>query len=173
MLDQGVHILDLALALVGDFVAVRGLATTQYWDIAPLEDNAYGLFRTGRGQVLSLHASWTEWKNTFLFEVFGREGYALARGLGGSYGPEEVVLGRRRPEGGRPDEERWQFTGRDQSWEHEWAEFTGAIVSGSTSQSNAEEALKVVEWVSRFYRSSVEGREVGVEEDPTLWDGKG
>ncbi len=29
----------------------------------PVEDNAFFLLRTGPGQVASLHASWTEWKN--------------------------------------------------------------------------------------------------------------
>ena len=67
----------------------------------PVEDNAFGLFRTAEGRVASLHASWTQWKNLFSYEVFGRDGYAAADGLGGSYGPERLTWGRRRPEGVR------------------------------------------------------------------------
>ena len=106
MLDQGAHLVDLSAWFLGDFDSVTGFLATQVWDIAPLEDNAFGLFRTAAGQVASLHASWTQWKNLFSFEVFGEHGYAAAQGLGRWYGPETAVVGRRRPEGGPPDEER-------------------------------------------------------------------
>ena len=39
-----------------------------------------------------LHASWTEWKNLFAFEIMGRDGKLTIDGLGGSYGTERLTL---------------------------------------------------------------------------------
>ena len=40
----------------------------------PVEDNGFLLLETAGGQVAFLHASWTEWKNLFSFEIAGRTG---------------------------------------------------------------------------------------------------
>ena len=56
----------------------------------PVEDNGFLLLRTAEGQVAWLHATWTEWKNTFSFEIFGRDGKLHIEGLGGSYGVERL-----------------------------------------------------------------------------------
>ena len=39
-----------------------------------------------------LHASCTEWKNKFLFEIFGQFGKIEITGLGKSYGEEKLIL---------------------------------------------------------------------------------
>ena len=167
MLDQGVHLIDLCSWFLGEFDGVTGFVTTQFWDIAPLEDNAYAFLRTAAGQVACLHVSWTQWKNLFSFEVFGRDGYAIARGLGGSYGPEQATVGRRRPEGGTPEEQVFDFADEDRSWELEWRNFVEAIALKRSPMSDAAEALSAIKWVYRLYRASAEGRLVSVEEDPT------
>ena len=79
-IDQGMHLIDLARWFLGDFRDVGGFAQTYFWD-APVEDNAFFLLRTAGGQVASLHASWTEWKNLFSFEIFGRTGKLEIGGL--------------------------------------------------------------------------------------------
>ena len=160
MLDQGVHLIDLCGWFLGDFAEISGWVSTRYWDIAPLEDNAFGLLRTAGGQVASVHASWTQWKNLFSFEVFGRDGYAIANGLGGSYGPEHAVIGRRRPEGGVPDEARFDFRAGDASWALEWRDFVGGM-DGGTPFSSGREVLRTIEWVYRLYRASATGAAVG------------
>ena len=167
LLDQGAHLVDLCAWFLGDFSSVTGLVETQFWDMAPLEDNAFGLFRTAAGQVASLHASWTQWKNLFSFEVFGRNGYAVAHGLGQSYGQEYALVGRRRPEGGAPEEERFDFPGEDCSWGLEWQDFVQAIFSGQPPQAGGKEALRVVEWIYRLYKAAAEGRVVFGHEAPT------
>ena len=65
LIDQGSHIIDLARWFLGDFVDVEGFAHTYYWDM-PVDDNAFLLLRTPRKQVAFMHASCTEWKNTFV-----------------------------------------------------------------------------------------------------------
>jgi hypothetical protein len=47
-----------------------------------LEDNAFCLLEHAGGAVSSLHASLTQWKNLFSFEVCGDAGSVLAEGLG-------------------------------------------------------------------------------------------
>lgn len=163
LLDQGAHLVDLALWLLGDFAEVTGFAGTHFWDM-PLEDNAFGLFRTAAGQIASLHVSWTQWKNLFSLEVFGRDGYAIAQGLGGSYGPEQAVVGRRRKEGGAPEEEVFDFPEEDSSWVLEWEDFLGALRSGRQPLASGREGLATLEWIYRLYRAAGEKRLVGVEE---------
>lgn len=165
LLDQGVHLLDLAQWLLGDFAAVTGFIATHFWD-TPLEDNAFGLFRTAAGQIASLHVSWTQWRNLFSLEVFGRDGYAIAQGLGRSYGPEQAIIGRRRPEGGVPEEEVFDFPGEDRSWELEWQDFVQALEKGGIPQASGAEALKTLEWIYRLYRAAAENRVVFADEEP-------
>ena len=76
LIDQGVHLIDLARWFLGDFAAVDGRRRARYfWDM-PVDDNAFLLLRTAAGQVAFLHVSCTEWKNLFSLEIYGRDGQA-------------------------------------------------------------------------------------------------
>ena len=167
LLDQGAHLIDLAKWLLGDFAEVTGYAETHFWD-SPVEDNAYGLFRTTTGQIASLHASWTQWKNLFSFEVFGRDGYVCAEGLGGAYGPERAIVGRRNPRGGAPDSECFDYPDEDRSWELEWADFLRGLAGAGVPHSLGREALETLEWIYRLYRAATEGHSVRREEPLTV-----
>jgi predicted dehydrogenase len=79
---------------MGDFKEIYGYTSTCYWNMA-VEDNAFGLFKTAKGQTASMHTSWTQWKNRFTFEIFGEAGYLIIDGLGGSYGTETLHIGKR------------------------------------------------------------------------------
>lgn len=169
LLDQGIHAIDLFRWFLGDFQEAFGYTSTQFWRPgggspsilgAYVEDNAFGLFRTAQGQIASLHASWTQWKNVFSFEVFGREGYLIADGLGGSYGPERLVWGRRRPESGPPDEERFEFAGPDVSWQAEWEEFVAAIREHREPLGNGYDGWQAMRMVSAIYESNHTGKTV-------------
>lgn len=173
LLDQGIHAIDLFRWFLGDFHEAFGYTSTQFWRpgggspsilSACVEDNAFGLFRTAKGQVASLHASWTQWKNVFSFEVFGREGYLIADGLGGSYGPERLVWGRRRPESGPPDEERFEFAGPDVSWQAEWEEFVAAIREHREPLGNGYDGWQAMRMVSAIYESNHTGKTVKLNE---------
>jgi len=94
LLDQGVHVVDLFRWFLGDFDEAFGYTPTYFWDME-VEDNAFALFRTKKGQTASMHTSWTQWKNRFTFEVFGEAGYLIVDGLGGSYGVETLTVGKR------------------------------------------------------------------------------
>jgi predicted dehydrogenase len=149
LLDQGVHALDLFRWFLGDLSVVAGVTANWVWPAA-VEDNVFALLRTPRGQVASLHASWTQWKNLFSFEVFGDRGALVIEGLGGSYGVERLTAYRRRDDGGPPTEEEWQFAGPDRSWESEWEEFLVAVRTGRPAV-GAEDALAALRLVDAVY----------------------
>ena len=46
LIDQGVHLIDLARWFLGDFTSVEGVATTYFWEM-PVDDNAFLMLRTG------------------------------------------------------------------------------------------------------------------------------
>src|SRR5206468_1135197 len=89
-IDQGMHLIDLARWFLGDFPSVQGYAGTFFWNM-PVEDNAFFLLRSAENRVAFLHATWTEWKNLFSFEIYGRFGKLEVSGLGGSYGIERLA----------------------------------------------------------------------------------
>lgn len=151
LLDQGAHLVDLVLWLFDAQVDVVSATTlTAFWD-TPVEDNAFAFLRTTGGQVASLHVSWTQWRNLFSLEVFGRDGYAVAEGLGGSYGAERLAIGRRRPEGGAPDEQVTAFDGADRSWALEWSAFVDAAGGKRAEGADGEDALRTMRCIRRIY----------------------
>jgi predicted dehydrogenase len=157
LLDQGIHLLDLARWFFGNFSEVRAMLATAYWQIAPLEDNAFVLLRTAAGQVVQLHASWTEWRNLFSLEVFGRDGYVRVEGLGGSYGTETAALGRRDFDGPFA-EQVVEYRGEDSSWRSEWAAFRAAVVEGQPPGTCAQDGLAALALVARVYEAADETR---------------
>ena len=128
-IDQGTHLVDLARWFLGDFAEIEGHAASFFWP-GKVEDNAFFLLRTAAGQVAQLHASWTEWKNLFSFEIFGRTAKLAIDGLGGSYGTERLTYYKMKPEMGPPDIESWEFSGPDLSWDVELAAFAEDIRRG-------------------------------------------
>jgi predicted dehydrogenase len=161
LMDQGIHLLHLCRWFLGDFTEVFGFVATRFWDIAPLEDNVFALLRTAQGQIASLHASWTQWKPLFSFEVFGHDGYVAVEGLGGAYGSERAILGRR--DFAAPfAEEVVEFRGADRSWEEEWLEFVFAIREGREPSASGEDGLAAIELAYAIYDSARLGRIVGV-----------
>jgi predicted dehydrogenase len=149
LVDQGMHLIDLARWFLGDFEKVQGHIATYFWNM-PVEDNGFLLLRTGSGQTAFLHASWTEWKNTFSFEIYGRMGKLEITGLGGSYGTERLTFYRMSAAMGPPETTTWEYPMADDSWEMEFREFLDDIRLGrqpAAGIADAQAALRVVEKV--------------------------
>ena len=159
LMEQGIHGIDLFRWFAGDFSHAVGFTSTRYWKIAPLEDNAFALFKTTQGQIASLHSSLTQWKNLFSFEVYGHEGYVRASGLGGSYGTERIAVGRRTfSEPFREDVT--EFRGEDRSWHEEFKEFTAAITEDREPIGNGSDGLEALRLVFAVYQSATTGAAV-------------
>jgi predicted dehydrogenase len=153
LLDQGVHLIDLARWFLGEFSLVDGHAATYYWDM-PVDDNAFLSLRTKDGQTAWLQASCTEWKNMFSFEIYGRNGKLQVDGLGGSYGVERVSYYRMRPGMGPPETTIWEYPGEDTSFRLELSTFVDAITGVGRRGPGLGDALKALEIVETIYRSS-------------------
>ena len=151
LIDQGVHVIDLARWVLGDFPHVSGFAHTYFWQM-PVDDNAFLLLRTRGEQTAFLHVSCTEWKNLFSFEIYGKAGKLQVDGLGGSYGIERLTLYQMLPEMGPPDTTVWEYPRGDQSWALEFAEFLDDIRLGrqpASGLADARAALVIVEEIHR------------------------
>jgi predicted dehydrogenase len=150
LIDQGVHLIDLARCFLGEFVEVSGFAPTYFWDM-PVEDNAFMLLKTAAGQAAFMHASWTEWKNTFSFELYGREGKLEISGLGGSYGTETLRWYKMRPEMGPPETTIWEYPMADDSWAVEMAEFLQDIDRRREPSPGLNDAIAALVLVGKLY----------------------
>jgi predicted dehydrogenase len=153
LLDQGVHLIDLARWFLGDFADARGALPTSFWPMA-VEDNAFLHLTAAGGRTAWLHASWTEWKNTFSFEVYGKTGKAHVTGLGGSYGPERLVHYAMKPTMAPPESFAYDFPGADGSWEREFAEFAAAARGGTSAGAGLADALAALTVVDRLYQGA-------------------
>jgi predicted dehydrogenase len=153
LIDQGIHLIDLARWFLGDFENVQGQVATYFWNM-PVEDNAFLLLKTAAGQTAFLHASWTEWKNTFSFELSGRTGKLEVSGLGGSYGVERVTFYRMSPAMGPPETTTWEYPMADDSWEQEFREFLEDIRLGREPSPGVGDAQAALEVVEKVYQAS-------------------
>jgi predicted dehydrogenase len=153
LIDQGVHLIDLARWFLGDFKKVQGGAYNFYWRM-PVDDNAFALLETEHKRVAFLHCSWTEWKNLFSFEIYGKHGKLHIEGLGGSYGQERLAYYQMRPEMGPPDTTIWEYPMIDNSWNLEFAEFLSDIRLNRKPSPTLEDAYAALSVVEQVYAQS-------------------
>jgi predicted dehydrogenase len=154
LLDQGVHLIDLCRWLGGEFELEWGKAGTYFWNM-PVEDNGFFMLRSPDGERSAfLHASCTEWKNLFDFEIFGKTGKLEIWGLGRSYGVEELRFYQMLPEMGPPKTEIFTYPSEDVSWQSEFDSFLAEIEGKSSDLGKPEDALKALEIVHGIYEQS-------------------
>jgi predicted dehydrogenase len=169
LLDQGVHLLDLVRWFLGEVQQAHGMTGCLFWDLGPLEDNAFVLLKMAGGALASLHASWTQWRNRFCFELYGTEGFLRVDGLGGSYGEETLTVGRRRRGGSVPDEELHRFPASTEPWRADWNDFLEALEHSRPPAASAQDAVAVMALVSQIYAPGKAGtnHRKGVEQHQT------
>lgn len=153
LMDQGVHLIDLAGWFLGNFPTIEGHATTSFWKM-PVDDNAFLSLRTAKNQTAWLHVSCTEWKNLFSFEIYGRDAKLHIEGLGGSYGLERLHYYKMLPEMGPPETTVWEYPRGDESWRIELTEFEHDITGQRTPNPGLAEARATLHVVETIYRKS-------------------
>jgi predicted dehydrogenase len=76
------------------------------------------------------------------------------------YGPQRLILGRRKPDHSRPDEEIFEFGDVDHSWDLEWRHFLDVIKTGNGKTSDMLDGLYCQQMVEAAYKSAEEGRKI-------------
>lgn len=153
LIDQGIHLIDLARWFLGDFSEVMGFGHTYFWPM-PVEDNAFMLLKTAQNQTAFLHVSCTEWKNLFSFEIYGRNAKLHIEGLGGSYGMERLTYYKMLPQMGPPETTIWEYPMGDNSWQIEFQEFLEDIRLDRIPSVNLGDARATLTIVEKIYLES-------------------
>lgn len=152
-IDQGMHLIDLSRWYMGDFPNVQGQIATYFWDM-PVEDNVFLLLRTAAGQTAQLHATWTEWKNLFSLEIYGKYGKIDISGLGRSYGVEKLIYYQMAPDLLPPSKVEFEYPGEDLSWDLEFAAFLTDITEGRDPEPGVRDAQAALRIVEAIYKEN-------------------
>ncbi len=150
LIDQGVHLIDLAGIFLGEFTEIQGHTATYFWKM-PVDDNAFVSLRNAVGNTAWLHVSCTEWKNLFSLEIYGRDAKLHWEGLGGSYGIERLTYYQMLPQMGPPETTIYEFPRGDQSWKLEMEEFFEDIRLRRTPVPGLKEAKAAMAVVEKIY----------------------
>ncbi len=153
LIDQGVHLIDLAASFMGEFTTIEGHAATCFWDM-PVDDNAFLSLRTAAGKTAWLQVSCTEWKNLFSFEIYFRRAKLHIEGLGGSYGLERLYFYKMLPEMGPPETVIYEYPRPEDSWALELGVFLEDIRLNRTPNPGLKEGKQTLEVTDRIYERS-------------------
>lgn len=151
LIDQGSHLIDLSRWFLGDLALAFGAVPTYFWPSA-VDDNCFLALTDAAGRIAWLHASWTEWKNQFSFEIMGRMGKLAIEGLGGSYGVERLTHHRMLPQMGPPETTIWEFPFPDRSFADEFYQFVEAVAGRPSASADFEDAVAALEIVNAVYK---------------------
>lgn len=152
LIDQGSHLIDLVRSLFGDVDLAFAELRTEFWNMS-VEDNAFVALRPRTGGFAWLHASWTEWKNLFSFEVTLERAKLEVSGLGGSYGPERLRVFEMQPEMGPPPCTTCDFPESDASWHHELLDVLAEIDGAPSIGAALDDAIATMSIIEEAYRT--------------------
>jgi predicted dehydrogenase len=151
LIDQGSHLLDLSIAFLGDLELEYASTPTYFWNMQ-VEDNVFLVLKNKNNVISFLHASCTEWKNSFSFEIYGENGKIKISGLGGSYGVEKLTFYKMNSNMGVPESESWEYDSEDSSWKIELLDFIADIEQRTSETNNIESASKVLRIIEDIYQ---------------------
>jgi len=155
-IEQGSHAIDLFRWFFGEIAEVSCMTGIQYFKTQTLDDNGMAILRAENGGLISIHASLTQWKNTFSFEIFGEDGYVIVDGLGASYGNEKLTYGKKDYDAPFNDHVT-EYRGGDSSWQSEWKEFYNAIVNDKLPMGNGYDGLASMRVALACYEAEEKG----------------
>jgi predicted dehydrogenase len=151
LIDQGSHIIDLSNLILGDPIKVNSKLTTSFWK-TKVDDNAFLILTYKKNKIAFLHASCSEWKNFFEFQIYGKKGKILISGKGGSYGQERLILYKMKKKMGKPSVKEYIFNeNNSNSWEKEINNFYKQIKKKNFSN-NLESSYKNLKLIKKIYK---------------------
>lgn len=150
LLDQGMHLIDLVRFFAGEVSLAFSELRSDFWKTS-VEDNAFLAMESHDGAFAWLHASWTEWKNLFSFEIAMERAKVEIAGLGGSYGTERLSLHEMLPEMGPPMTTMWEWPRGDNSWALEIEDFLGTLDGGPGLGATVDDGIAALRLVEAAY----------------------
>lgn len=164
LMELGIHPIDLFRWMIGEIKEVSSMVTTSFFPMHPLEDNGMAIIKTEQNVICSLHASLTQWKNMFSFEITGTDGYLNVEGLGDSYGTQKLSIGKR--DYIAPFAETvTEYRGSDKSWYNEWKNFKDCVKDNKTPSGNINDAIQAMKVIFSCYESSKKGKNILVKKN--------
>lgn len=155
LLDNGCHLLDISRWFLGEFDECMGYTGTTRLSIKPLEDNAFGFFKTIDGKIAFIQSSWTEWSGYMYFEVYGTEGYIFVDNrfcnktiYGQKNGKSQVFDFSLQP---------------PQSYDLEIKDFINAIKENRQPLPSGFDGLRVIQMVHAVYESAKKGSKIKIQ----------
>tara|TARA_B100000902_G_scaffold397005_1_gene459488 strand:- start:3082 stop:4080 length:999 start_codon:yes stop_codon:yes gene_type:complete len=153
LIDKGSHLIDLSRLFLGDLKINSFNLKTYFWRMK-LEDNCFINLENKRGSIAFLHASCTEWKNKFIFEIFGETGKIEINGLGKSYGQESLIFYKMSKKMNIPKKRIFLFSqGPNFSWNLELKEFYKDIMKKRKPIPGIYEAYKNLKIINSIYKN--------------------
>ena len=151
LIDQGSHLIDLSEFFFGKIVKAEGTLRDFFWK-KKVDDNAFLTLKFKNNLISFLHVSCTEWKNNFLFEIYGTKGKLRIEGKGGSYGKEILKLYKMNRKNTYPKIFSWKFSKKDHSWSRELNEFYKDIQFNRNPNPGLQQASSVLHVIKKVYK---------------------
>ena len=151
LIDQGSHLIDLSEFFFGKIIKVEGTLRDYFWK-KKVDDNAFLTLKFKNNLLSFLHVSCTEWKNNFLFEIYGSKGKLRIEGKGGSYGKEILKLYKMNRKNTYPKIFSWKFSKKDHTWSRELNEFYKDIQFNRNPNPGLRQALSVLRVIKKVYK---------------------
>tara|TARA_A100001011_G_scaffold397760_1_gene499826 strand:+ start:559 stop:1542 length:984 start_codon:yes stop_codon:yes gene_type:complete len=153
LIDKGSHLIDLSRLFLGNLKVHSSFTPRYFWKIK-LEDNCFIALKNNKNNFSYLHASSTEWKNKFLFEIFCKYGKIEISGLGKSYGKEKLILYKMKKNMGIPDKKQYVFSQfeSDSSWKTEIDDFYNCIIKSNQCNPSLIDVYKNLKIIDKIYK---------------------
>ncbi len=152
LIDKGSHLIDLSRLFLGNLKVKFAHLKTFFWKMK-LEDNCFINLENNRGCVAFLHASCSEWKNKFIFEIFGKSGKIEINGLGKSYGKEVLIYYKMSKSMGIPKKKIFTFSqDPNYSWRLELNEFYKDIIHNRSPVPGILDAYENLKIINSIYK---------------------
>ena len=151
LIDQGSHLIDLSEFFFGKIIKAEG-TLRDFFCKKKVDENAFLTLKFKNNLISFLHISCTEWKNNFLFEIYGTKGKLRIEGKGGSYGKEILKLYKMNRKNTYPKIFSWKFNQKDHSWSRELNEFYRDIQYNRNPNPGLQQALSVLRVIKEVYK---------------------
>ena len=155
LIDKGSHLIDLSRIFLGNLKPHAYKLDTYFWNMK-LEDNCFLILKNNKDKVAFLHSSCTEWKNKFIFEIFGKNGKIEINGLGKSYGKESLTFYKMSKKMGLPQKKTYHFNSKiDKSWNLELQDFYEDIKRKRKSSPGIIDSYKNLKIIDIIYKNKL------------------